>query len=109
MTESLQTKELRKKLAASILADQATKEPKIHVSPFNLKDLIILFEFIGAGYPLKTLTRRINLLTKKEHAQVEKLYKNIEDSIEKMDAIISNRAVKACDPWYPEGVLKGED
>lgn len=115
MHESLKTKELRKKLSASIITDQKlysqgllSNEPL----PFNVKNALQLFEIIGSTYPLKTLSRRINLLTKKEQTQVYKIYKNIEDLIEKMDDIISHRAEKACDPWHPrhpQSILRGED
>lgn len=58
-----------------------------------------LEDFTACTYPLKTLKRRLDFLTPHEKKRVLSNWKKIFDSCEKIDEIISNRAVIKDDKW----------
>jgi hypothetical protein len=60
---------------------------------------LFLEETTSVTYPVKTLKRRLGLLTSAEKARVSELLNKICDCAEKIDEIISNRAERANDKW----------
>jgi hypothetical protein len=66
----------------------------------SIDELSIFIELITSStYPKSILRRRLDLLNKKETERVNNLIKNIAQSVNKIDEIISDRAEKENDPW----------
>lgn len=59
----------------------------------------LFHNFTSSTYPIRTLRRRIELLTPREQTRLKAIYEKIEKLSEKAELIISNRAERAGDKW----------
>ncbi len=65
----------------------------------DLKYLQMLLRFAALTYPMRTLKRRIGLLSWDEKVCINNILGEIESKIERIDAIISKAAEDANDKW----------
>lgn len=70
---------------------------EVELTTKELANLFVMFT--GSTYPVKTLQRRLKLLSPLERKKLTVYLTNIQHSFECIDDMIANRAEIASDPW----------